>query len=384
MFDKPYTNLTKIFPYKSLIFVPIVIAFLSIGIVLVNDLRPSIDFHGGTWIDLTTSQNIDKFYIEKELSKKGLQDINIISGTDLETGKNKITIITTTFINYTQAKEIVADIVNEPLSDRDIITVKFLSKVPSEKTIDSLRKIFSGKADVKFNETASEITLTGFDLNKKNIEDTIKYYTNASINVELIERNFVVDDFDPLLGKDFWNQSLNVFLIATIFMIFVVFLAFRDIIASLAVIVSAFCDITFALAGMSIFSIPLDPSSLVALITLVGYCVDTNIMLTARVMKTKSGEVNERIDKSFGTGVTMTGTTMAVMAIIIIFSTLIVHSNLAPIAKLNTIASVIFLGLIADFMSTWLTCTGIMKWYIEEKGSKFSLFSIKWKKRTSY
>jgi preprotein translocase subunit SecF len=116
---------------------------------------------------------------------------------------------------------------------------------------------------------------------------------------------------------------------------------------------------------MSIFGIVLEPASLVALIMLIGYSVDTDILLTTRMLKRKRGELDEAVDGALKTGLTMTGTTFVVMVVVLIVSTFFTH-----LQELTSIASVLLLGLLADVTSTWFMNAGILKWYIEEKGSK--------------
>jgi len=65
------------------------------------------------------------------------------------------------------------------------------------------------------------------------------------------------------------------------------------------------------------------------------------------------------------TGLTMTGTTFVVMAVILVVSTFVTH-----LSALTSIASVLLLGLIADVSSTWFMNAGILKWHIEEMGTR--------------
>ena len=118
---------------------------------------------------------------------------------------------------------------------------------------------------------------------------------------------------------------------------------------------------------MSIFRIYLEPASLVAIIMLIGYSVDTNILLTTRVLRKRTGSVNDRIDNAMKTGLTMSITTICVMCVISIISIL------TNIDVLASISSVLLMGLIGDLISTWLMNTGILKWYVEEKGGKLRI-----------
>jgi len=133
-----------------------------------------------------------------------------------------------------------------------------------------------------------------------------------------------------------------------------------------AVLLSATCDAVITLGLMSLFGIVLDPASLVALLMLIGYSVDTDILLTSRILKKRKGEVDEGVDSAIKTGLTMTGTTFVVMIVVFIVSTTLTH-----VATLASIASVLILGLTADVASTWFMNAGILKWYLEERGGKF-------------
>ena len=111
---------------------------------------------------------------------------------------------------------------------------------------------------------------------------------------------------------------------------------------------------------------------------LISYSVDTDILLTARVLKQKHIEVNEGINGAMKTGLMMTLTTLTAMIITILVTTFVIQ-----IPALNTIATVLAFGLIMDIFATWFTNTGLLKWHLEKprmttkkrKIFKFSIFS---------
>ena len=74
----------------------------------------------------------------------------------------------------------------------------------------------------------------------------------------------------------------------------------------------------------------------------------------------KEGTVWERIVSSARTGLTMTITTLAAMAVGYIFADSLV---------LKQMFSIIFLGLIVDIISTYTMNAGLLKWYLERKES---------------
>ncbi|MCK5290236.1 MAG: hypothetical protein KAJ56_04750, partial [Candidatus Aenigmarchaeota archaeon] len=118
-------------------------------------------------------------------------------------------------------------------------------------------------------------------------------------------------------------------------------------------------DILFAMALMVIFNINLSLGTLAALLLLIGYSVDTDILLTTRLIKRKSeGTIDERVSSSMKTGITMTTSAIAAFSILYLVSTS---------AVLDQIALVIIFGLLADYMTTWFQNVGLLRWYLRDK-----------------
>jgi preprotein translocase subunit SecF len=161
------------------------------------------------------------------------------------------------------------------------------------------------------------------------------------------------------LGESFWQQAQLSIIAAFILMGMIVFIIFRTFVPSVAVIMAALSDIIVTLALMQVFSIEISMASFAALLMLIGYSIDTDILLTTRVIKNREGSLQERTWGAFKTGMTMTLTTLSVMAAVILTTTS---------AVLFAIASVLFLGLAVDIINTWLMNASIIRWYAERKG----------------
>jgi len=84
-------------------------------------------------------------------------------------------------------------------------------------------------------------------------------------------------------------------------------------------VISAIADILIAAASMNLTGVQLSLGTVAALLMLIGYSVDTDILLSMRVLKRK-GAVDEKIVGAMGTGLTMTGTTIAAVLSLIIVS----------------------------------------------------------------
>ena len=165
----------------------------------------------------------------------------------------------------------------------------------------------------------------------------------------------------PLLSKQSLTQVYYALAFAFLFMSITVFIIFRNLVPSIAVILAALCDIIIAIGGMSLFGIPLSLASVGALLMLIGYSVDTDILLTTRVLKRREGTVIERAKDAMGTGFTM-----AAAAIGLMVALYLVVLFLMPNAEvLDQIAAVLIIGLVADVLATWLMNLGILRWYME-------------------
>ncbi|MDD3754507.1 MAG: protein translocase subunit SecF [Methanobacterium sp.] len=167
----------------------------------------------------------------------------------------------------------------------------------------------------------------------------------------------------PVLGKESMTQIYYALAFAFIFMSITVFIIFRDLIPSIAIFTVALSDIIIAIGGMSLFGIPLSVASVGAILMLIGYSVDTDILLTTRILKRKEGTITERAVTAMKTGLTMAVTSISSMVtlyLVVIF--------LIPSAQtLADIAAVLIIGLTADILTTWLMNLGILRWYLEAR-----------------
>lgn len=172
-----------------------------------------------------------------------------------------------------------------------------------------------------------------------------------------------IDQIGESFGKTLQSQALVALVFSFIGMAIVIFLAFRTFVPAAAVVLSAFADMVMTAAAMNIVGIPLTLGTVAALLMLIGYSVDSDILLTNRVLK-RQGKLNEKLAGAFNTGITMTTTTLA--ATIALF----LVSWFGSVQILMEISAVLLIGLIFDIMNTWLTNAGILKWYAQKGGVK--------------
>ncbi len=172
-----------------------------------------------------------------------------------------------------------------------------------------------------------------------------------------------VDQIGETFGKTLQSQAVLALIFSFIGMSIVIFVAFRTFVPAVAVVLSAFADMVMTAATMNIVGIPLSLGTLAALLMLIGYSVDSDILLTNRVLK-RQGKLDDKLTGAFRTGIIMTSTTLAAAAAMFIVAWF------GSVMILMEISAVLLIGLVFDVMNTWLTNVGILKWYVLKGGGK--------------
>ena len=183
------------------------------------------------------------------------------------------------------------------------------------------------------------------------------------LNTEYGVGTYRIESISPRFGKQYQTQALWAVAIAFTLMAVVVFITFRTFVPPLAVIFSAFSDIVIAVACMDLIGMELSLGTVAALLMLIGYSVDSDILLTRNLLH-KKGDLNEKLRNTMRTGITMTSTTISA-----IFAMFVVSFYIG-IPILKDISIVLLFGLAVDLMNTWLFNAGVLRWYIERKERK--------------
>ncbi|MEM3030896.1 MAG: protein translocase subunit SecF, partial [Candidatus Micrarchaeia archaeon] len=137
---------------------------------------------------------------------------------------------------------------------------------------------------------------------------------------------------------------------------------FRTFSPSLAVLTGAASDIVIALGAMGAFGIPLTLPSFAALLMLIGFSLDTDILLTMRTLKRTEGTPRQRAYETMKTGATMS------LAALVAFGALLALALVTHIPTYYQIASVAIAGLLGDLVATWGLNAVVILWYLERKG----------------
>ncbi len=134
------------------------------------------------------------------------------------------------------------------------------------------------------------------------------------------------------------------------------FILFRTFVPSVAIVLSAFSDLVIPLAFMNIANIPLSLGTVAGLLLIIGYSVDSDILLNNHILR-RGGDFYESTHRAMQTGVTMTVTSMAAMLVMAI------SAWLFGVELLMSIGLILFVGLAADLMNTYLLNLSLLRWY---------------------
>ncbi|MCB9358511.1 protein translocase subunit SecF [Candidatus Woesearchaeota archaeon] len=230
--------------------------------------------------------------------------------------------------------------------------------------------------DINIESLQEYLQSNGFNINIRNIQSggrTIGTIIESDINLndqgsidsllEAIRSQVTFEDYSlegvgANIGQSFFNQAMIALLCSFILMALIVSITFRTFIPSIAVILAAFSDITITVAIANLLGIKFSTAGLAALLMLIGYSVDTDILLTTRVLKRSEGSLLSRVYSAFKTGVMMNATTIVAIAIAL----MITSSDI-----IRQIMVILFIGILVDQINTWIQNVGILRLYIEHK-----------------
>jgi preprotein translocase subunit SecF len=230
-------------------------------------------------------------------------------------------------------------------SDADVAQIEKI--LPPGSTVRKLSDITTGK-QVAFSVETAE------DINK--IKPIIERY----LGYNLTEENSSAEFTGSTLSASFYKELRTALFLAYGLMAIVVFFLFRTFVPSIAVLQAGFTDIIVPLAILDLTGFQISGAGIASFLMLIGYSVDTDILLTNRALRKKELTINQRIWSAFLTGMTMTLT-----ALIAITLAYFVVKDISSV--LSEIFLILILGLVTDIFSTWVGNAAILKWYCEKK-----------------
>lgn len=212
--------------------------------------------------------------------------------------------------------------------------------------------------EFKVSGISDEAESVGYAIDTNLDESELKSFLSTRFNVELNEENYMSNYVSPTLSQSFFKQFVILMIISFVLMSFVVFLYFREFVPGVAVVLSAFFDIVVTVGVLNFMNFKLSIAGLGTLLMLIGYSIDTDILLTNRLLKEEGKKYFAKVYESMTTGLVMTSTTFVAGLIALIFT----NSDI-----IREIALVLVIGLLVDVVSTWIQNTGILLSWLNSK-----------------
>ena len=327
--------------YKKLLLIPGILLVVCLVYLTAFNIQNDglflrdISLTGGTTYTVFTSQSADDLnsFLDKELSNfeiKSLQD-NLGTQTSIK--------ITVSEDDSDLTKELLEEFLGEKLSSEN----------------SSIESTTSGLSEEFYNQLIIAILLAFFWMAGVVFLIFSKGFRVKSLVVLL---NIILGFF---LGNLFFQINPVIYSIGFLVLAgLLIYIYIKNSIPSFSVMLSAFADIVMTLALVNLLGIKVSTAGIVAFLMLIGYSVDTDILLTTRVTKKK----NVNIDKELW-GAFKTGTTMTLTSIVAVLTAFIVVFRFGTI--LNEIFTILLIGLGFDLFNTWITNASLIKWYAEER-----------------
>lgn len=233
-----------------------------------------------------------------------------------------------------------------------------LATVPATESEEAIRENFAGYPLIEVRSIGSRYQLQFGPMSDSDYEALAKQINSQYDNAEI---RFM----GPIYSQALQQEALRYIPLSFIFMAIVVFVIFREPIVSAIVVLCALADILISAAAMTAVGVSLSLGTVAALLMLIGYSVDTDILLSMRVLKRK-GTVEEKAIGAMGTGLTMTGTTIVAVLSLLIVSNLLylIVPSFTRMSIIADISTVLLFGLIADMFNTWITNVQALRWYM--------------------
>ncbi len=250
------------------------------------------------------------------------------------------------------------DFFNKDVSLRGgIAATVYTDKILTE---DQIKGVLGVKATINKLGDITTGKQLGFVIEVSDLnESTLKEKLKTGLNLDLNEKNFSMEVTTPKLSQAFYKQLMIAIIFAFILMGIIVFITFRTFAPSIAVISAALMDITITLAIINIIGLEVSTAGIVAFLLIIGYSIDTDILLTNYSIRKTDGRLFERMFHSMKTGLTMTACAIAVMIIgLIATNSIVIHEMFL----------IILIALCIDIISTYLTNAGILWIYCKKKG----------------
>ncbi|MFA6035499.1 MAG: hypothetical protein WC759_00910 [Candidatus Micrarchaeia archaeon] len=373
--------------YRKLLIVPLSLLALAVLLIFAVGIPQGIELKGGVLVTLQASGAVNENAIEASLASAGMRDasVRVYSNpvgevVEVEIGQDARLSEVEKQLPSFNAKVRAAEDAELELSyaqEQERIDGTPASQAKAQDAQAKFEKADAGMrasaqdilaklgiadaaqavAAAKDSRVLSKVVDDSFASAKEAHRKTIIDAIGSSVQYS----SYSFRDVSPTLSAYFLSKAVWIFIFSSILVAATVFVIFRTVVPALAVLAGAGSDILIAMGAMALFQIPLTLASFAALLMIVGFSLDTHILLTVRTLKRGEGTPRERIFDTMKTGATMSLTALTA------FGTLFLLALVTHIPTYYQISSVAIFGLFGDIVAAWGLNAIIVLWYAERK-----------------
>lgn len=260
-------------------------------------------------------------------------------------------------MNYSKT----GDILNKDVSLKGGTTATIYTEQKFEGLESFLKQKFP-LSDIQARELTEFGTdkTTGMIIEATQIKsDELKTAIESQYNIKLTQDIFSIEEVGSSLGESFYRQMMVAMALAFLFMSITVFIIFRNFVPSIAVVMTALVDIVTTLAIINITGMKISTAGIAALLMLIGYSIDTDMLLTTKMLKRKeSGTTLERLKGAITTGIMMTVATLVALAVAL---------PLSQSQIIQQMFTILIIGLVVDIFATYCFNAGLLVWYLKKR-----------------
>ena len=233
------------------------------------------------------------------------------------TGGTTVTVTTTSEFDVAVLKKSISDVFDTP-----DVSIRVLSESFSRKVV-------------------------GYEIQigKEIDRDVLTLEIGKIMNMELTHENSSVGFQGPTLGASFFKMAIYVLIASFVLISIISFYYFRNLASSFSIVISVIADVICILGLMDLIGIKFSIATIGAILMIIGYSTDSNILLTTNIVKRREGTLEGRLKHTLKTELTMDAAAYTTYSIMFLLSN---------IAIIQHIAMVLIIGIFFDEIFTFL------------------------------
>jgi len=236
------------------------------------------------------------------------------------------------------------------------INVENTENMPDAAIVESkLQIIVEGEMEVHQTDEGYDIETSAY-LTDNQVKNQIKPYLFTELGIE--GEYSVAERMGGVITSAHVERARDAVIGAAIAMGIIIFIALRHFTTVGSILLVVGLDALAVFGGMALLRIPLSFGSVTGLLLLIGYAVDTNILLSTKVLKRVGGTPRERAAEGMKTGLMMSGTSATAL--------LVLNFIMTP-ALIKEFSGALVIGILADMINTWLLNSGILLHHLEQQ-----------------